>query len=202
MKHVEGTVRVNGRTAAITSPRTAKARRVGLALVPEDRKTEGLIPDMTIRENMELAAHGRHPMGLLARDNGIAWETYEKLIAELELTYGSIDDPVSSLSGGNQQKIALIKWLALSPECVLLIDPTRGIDVKTKAQIYRLLRRLAADGMAVVLLSTDYDELVQLCDRVSIFYQGRITRDLSGDSLTPENVIAASLGVEETTDAA
>lgn len=202
MKHFQGSVAVNGREVEIGSPRAAKARDVGLALVPEDRKTEGLIPDMSIRENMELAAHGRHPMGLLARNNGVAEETYERLISELELTYGHIDDPVTSLSGGNQQKIALIKWLALAPECVLLIDPTRGIDVKTKAQIYRLLRRLAADGMAVVLLSTDYDELVQLCDRVSIFYQGRIASELAGETLTPENVIACSLGGEERVNAA
>ena len=202
MKHVSGSVRINGRNVKIHSPRKAKTRSVGLALVPEDRKTEGLIPEMSIRENMELAAHGLHPMGLLSRDNGVAPDLYQTLIDELELTYGHIDDPVSSLSGGNQQKIALIKWLALSPDCILLIDPTRGIDVKTKAQIYRLLRRLAGDGMAVVLLSTDYDELVQLCDRVSIFYQGRICRELAKGDLTPENVISASLGVSGGADAA
>ena len=202
MKRVGGTVRVNGRACEIASPRHAKSREIGLALVPEDRKTEGLIPGMSIRENLEMAALGRHPLGLLARPNGIGEDTYRDLMGELELVFGHLDDPVTSLSGGNQQKIALIKWLALSPECLLLVDPTRGIDVKTKAQIYRLLRRLAADGMAVVLLSTDYDELVQLCDRVAIFYQGRVSRELAGEALTPEGVIAASMGLREAGDAA
>ena len=197
MSQVAGQVRVNGRDHQIRSPREAKSREVGLALVPEDRKTEGLVPTMSIRENMEMAGIGWHPGGLLSRQNGIRPETYRDLMAELELVFGHLDDPVTSLSGGNQQKISLIKWLALSPACLLLVDPTRGIDVKTKAQIYRLLRRLAAGGMAVVLLSTDYDELVQLCDRVAIFYRGRISCQLTREQLTPEGVISASLGLGE-----
>ena len=197
IKNASGEVAVNGVLRQIRSPKAAKKRDIGLALVPEDRKTEGLIPSMSILENMELTAHGRHPMGLLHRSNGIDPSVYEQLIAELELKFHKLSDPVSSLSGGNQQKVALIKWLALSPTCVLLLDPTRGIDVKTKAQIYRLMRRLAGEGMGVVLLSTDYDELVQLCDHVSIFYKGRISSRLAGDTLTPESVIAASLGLEE-----
>ena len=192
---VQGEIIIRGKTRSIRSPKRAKSRDFGLAFVPEDRKSEGLIPALSIRENMEMAALGRHPYGLLHLDSGIADSTYLDLIGELELVYSSLDAPIASLSGGNQQKVALIKWLALAPDCLLLLDPTRGIDVKTKGQIYRLLRRLSTAGMAVVLLSTDYDELVQLCDRVSIFYRGRITSVLEGETLTPERVVSASMGL-------
>lgn len=195
MKGVEGQIAVNGVQRRITSPRAAAD--AGIAFVPEDRKTEGLIPGMSIHENMQLSALGRYTGGLIGRGNGIAPAVYADLIAELELKFSGPGAPVTSLSGGNQQKVALIKWLALSPDCLLLLDPTRGIDVKTKAQIYRLMRRLSAAGMAVVLLSTDYDELVNLCDKVLVFYNGRVAATLSGDGLTPEAVVAASMGVSD-----
>jgi ribose transport system ATP-binding protein len=123
------------------------------------------------------------------------------LLERLELTYGQLSDPVMSLSGGNQQKVLLAKWLALGPRCLLLLDPTRGIDVKTKAQIYRLLTDLAGQGIAIVMQSTDYEELVHLCDRVAVFYRGRIARELSGDTLTPENLISAAMGLSTATSA-
>ncbi|KAJ55465.1 sugar ABC transporter ATP-binding protein [Actibacterium mucosum KCTC 23349] len=195
MKGVQGRIEVNGVPRSITSPRDAAS--AGIAFVPEDRKTEGLIPNMSIGENLQLSALSRFRGGLIGRGNGIDPAAYDALIAELELKFAGLDAPVSSLSGGNQQKVALIKWLALAPDCLLLLDPTRGIDVKTKAQIYRLMRRLSAQGMAVVLLSTDYDELVNLCDRVLVFYNGQIARSLSGDALTPEAVVAASMGVAD-----
>ena len=93
----------------------------------------------------------------------------------------------------------LAKWLALKPRCLLLADPTRGIDVKTKTQIYAMLRNLADQGTAIVLLSTDYEELIQLCDETHVFFDGRAVASLSGPDLTPQNIIAATLNV--TTDA-
>ncbi|MEM7188752.1 MAG: hypothetical protein AAF439_04000 [Pseudomonadota bacterium] len=99
------------------------------------------------------------------------------------------------MSGGNQQKVVLAKWLALKPRCLLLADPTRGIDVKTKTQIYAMLRQLADQGTAILLLSTDYEELIQLCDKTHVFFDGAIAATLSGDSLTPQSIIAASLNV-------
>ena len=202
IRGVTGELVIHGETCRITSPQRAKSRKIGLAMLPEDRKTEGLIPSMSIRENVEMAALGRHPFGLFDFDNGISETVYTSFIDELELVYSSFDAPISSLSGGNQQKIALIKWLALAPGCLLLLDPTRGIDVKTKAQIYRLMRRLSADGMAVVLLSTDYDELVHLCDRVSIFYKRRVASVLQGETLTPDRVLSSSMGLSVEPDAA
>jgi ribose transport system ATP-binding protein len=104
---------------------------------------------------------------------------------------------VSSLSGGNQQKVVLSKWLAIKPRCLLLADPTRGIDVKTKTQIYSILRQLADQGTAILLLSTDYEELIQLCDETHVFFDGEVVASFSGDDLTPQNIIAATLNVTQ-----
>jgi ribose transport system ATP-binding protein len=102
---------------------------------------------------------------------------------------------VASLSGGNQQKVVIAKWLATQPTILLLLDPTRGIDVGTKQELYQLLRRLADDGRALLLYSTDYDELIGMCDRVLIMYQGRIRTELAGEAITEESIIAGSLNI-------
>ncbi|TIV41381.1 MAG: sugar ABC transporter ATP-binding protein, partial [Mesorhizobium sp.] len=134
------------------------------------------------------------PFGLLDL-NGNSDARLRQLIERLALTYGSLEDPVATLSGGNQQKVVLAKWLVLSPKCLLLMDPTRGIDLGTKAQIYRLLTDLAAEGMAVILQSTDYEELIHLCDRVYVFYRGSVAKELKGDQLSADALIAASMNV-------
>lgn len=192
LSRVSGEVRVNGAAYAGRSPARSKSRAVGLAFIPEDRKTEGLIPALSIAENLRLAALG----GKVGADLDPADQArITAILDRLELAYGQMDDAVATLSGGNQQKVLLAKWLVLSPRCLLLLDPTRGIDVKTKAQIYSLLTELAAEGMAIVLQSTDYEELVHLCHRVAVFYQGRIARLLSGETLTPEQLISAAMGL-------
>lgn len=189
LKQMQGAVSTIDGPVSLQSPREAKSPDVGLALVPEDRKTEGLILSQSIRLNMELAAASRRG------SDAPGEETFRHFIDALELKCRSLDQPVEDLSGGNQQKVALIKWLALSPKCLLLADPTRGIDVKTKTQIYQLLRTLADDGVAVLLLSTDYEELIHLCDEVHIFYAGQIVNQLSGEDLTAENIISSSLNI-------
>jgi len=194
LRGVSGRLAVSGKQINGALPSQVKQAEIGLALVPEDRKTEGLILNMSVAENLRLAALDRVPFGIL--DLGSESETQtRKLIERISLTYGSLESPVATLSGGNQQKVVIAKWLALSPRCLLLMDPTRGIDLPTKAQIYRLLRELACEGLAVVLQSTDYEELVHLCDRVYVFYSGRIVRELAGDQLTPSSLIAASMNL-------
>ncbi|MEP4195531.1 MAG: sugar ABC transporter ATP-binding protein [Aliishimia sp.] len=189
LKGTNGTCVMGGKTLSLTHPKTAKSPKLGIALVPEDRKTEGLILDQSIARNLELAALGVD--GIDAGDPAI----YQQFLDALELKCDSLDQTISELSGGNQQKVALTKWLALGPRCMLLADPTRGIDVKTKTQIYALLRRLADSGIAILLLSTDYEELIHLCDETHIFYNGRIVQHLSGADITAENIIAASLNM-------
>ncbi|MGL3608499.1 sugar ABC transporter ATP-binding protein [Rhizobium sp. G187] len=192
---VSGSIELSGKTYERRSPHRSKSPEIGLALVPEDRKTEGMIQPLSISDNMRLAGIGLHG------DSEALDARCLSLLERLELTYGQLSDPVMSLSGGNQQKVLLAKWLALGPRCLLLLDPTRGIDVKTKAQIYRLLNDLAGQGIAIVMQSTDYEELVHLCDRVAVFYRGRIARELSGDTLTPENLISAAMGLSTSTPA-
>ncbi|MCK0094259.1 sugar ABC transporter ATP-binding protein [Yoonia sp. F2084L] len=189
LRGTEGRCLVGGTPVAINHPKHAKNPKLGIALVPEDRKTEGLILDQSIAQNLELAALGTD--GINASDPAI----YRPFLDALELKCDSLDQPVSQLSGGNQQKVALTKWLALGPRCMLLADPTRGIDVKTKTQIYALLRRLAESGVAILLVSTDYEELIHLCDETHVFYQGRIVRHLTGEDVTAEAIIAASLNI-------
>ena len=201
LRDVRGTVTLDGRERNGLTPGQAKSRPVGLALVPEDRKTEGLILDMSITDNLRLAALSRKPLGL-GRDPDGTDAALARLTDRLALTLGSYADPVKSLSGGNQQKVVLAKWLALSPRCLLLMDPTRGIDVKTKAQIYRLLQDLAGEGLAILLQSTDHEELIHLCHRVCVFYRGRVTRELRGAEATPDALIAAALNVAAAPQAA
>lgn len=192
LSRVSGEVRIDGKTYSGRNPARSKSRAIGLAFIPEDRKTEGLIPGLSISENLALAGLG----GRLGPELSPSDQSrIAAILDRLELAYGKMEDAVATLSGGNQQKVLLAKWLVLSPRCLLLLDPTRGIDVKTKAQIYTLLAELAAEGMAIVLQSTDYEELVHLCHRVAVFYQGRIARQLSGESLTPEMLISAAMGL-------
>lgn len=189
LKGTRGAVRVNGETIPPTGPKAAKQARIGLAYIPEDRKADGLIQDQSITENLELAALGRPDL------NAMDLALYDGALQRLELKHGGLELPVSSLSGGNQQKVVLAKWLALAPRVLLLADPTRGIDVKTKTQIYGLLRELADQGAAILLLSTDYEELIHLCDETHVFYGGEIVQSLQGDTLTAQNIIAASLNI-------
>jgi ribose transport system ATP-binding protein len=195
LRGVTGRVTLDGRAIGGIAPSRAKRADLGLALVPEDRKTEGLIPGMSVMQNLRLAGLSRAPLGLLDFSRDLDSRILE-LISRLALTYSSLDDPVATLSGGNQQKVVLAKWLLLSPKCLLLMDPTRGIDLPTKTQIYRLLGELAAEGMAVVLQSTDYEEFIHLCDRVYVFYRGRIARELGGEALTADSLISASMNIQ------
>lgn len=191
LRRAEGRILVSGKPVSFSSPKAAKQPDIALAFIPEDRKTEGLIQEQSILENLQLAALGLKDLD--ASD----LELYTSTLDRLELKHGGLELPVSSLSGGNQQKVVLAKWLAIKPRCLLLADPTRGIDVKTKTQIYQMLRRLADEGTAILLLSTDYEELIQLCDETHIFYAGRLAASMSGDNMTAQNIIAASLNVTE-----
>lgn len=194
LRDVRGEVLIDGAAARISSPWEAKGHGIRLALVPEDRKTEGLMLPMSVRENLTLAAiEGLTRAGAI--DAAAERRVVDEAVRQLRIMVGSVDDPVGSLSGGNQQKVVIAKWLATQPTILLLLDPTRGIDVGTKQELYQLLRRLADDGRALLLYSTDYDELIGMCDRVLIMYQGRIRTELAGEAITEESIIASSLNI-------
>ncbi|MQW88946.1 sugar ABC transporter ATP-binding protein [Sinorhizobium saheli] len=194
LRGVTGSVLVDGRPAAISSPAEARERPFSMALIPEDRKTEGLMLPMTVRENLSFAA-----LDHVARGGIIDRRKEEQLIDDmvrlLEIKTAGLDVPVAALSGGNQQKVVLAKWLMRRPRIILLNDPTRGIDVGTKQELYRLLRRLAETGAAIIFYSTDYDELVGCCDRVLVLYDGRVIRELAGDEINERALIASALNV-------
>jgi ribose transport system ATP-binding protein len=171
-----------------------------MALIPEDRKTEGLMLPMAVADNISMAALGSMTRGLVI-DRGLEARRIAEVVAKLRIKTGDLANPVATLSGGNQQKVVIAKWLLTGARIILLNDPTRGIDVGTKQEIYRLLRDLADAGTSIVLYSTDYEELIGCCDRVFILYDGRIVRTLSGEALTENNIVASALNLQMETAA-
>lgn len=194
LRGMRGEVEIGGRPPGRLAPHLCKRPDLGIALVPEDRKTEGLILAMSIRENMSLVN-----LGALA-NRGVVRPAAEsaavdEMLDKLRIKVGHVEDAVQTLSGGNQQKVVIAKWLMALPRVLLLNDPTRGIDVGTKQEIYVLLRQLASQGVAILLYSTDYEELIGLADRVFIMYEGRIVRTLTGDSINEHEIVASALNV-------
>jgi ribose transport system ATP-binding protein len=200
LRSTEGKVTIGGRPALPASPADAKGRSKRIALVPEDRKTEGLMLPMSIADNLLAASYDRVSNGPFI-DQGRAREAVSDAIRQLQIKLNRPADPVATLSGGNQQKVVIAKWLMTDPEVVLLNDPTRGIDVGTKQELYRLMRALADEDRAILFYSTDYAELIGCCDRVAVMYDGRIVKELAGDNITEEALVAAALNIT-TADAA
>ena len=194
LRGVGGTVRIDGRPVRITSPRKAKSAGYDMALIPEDRKSEGLMLPMSVRDNIAMASIGQLTRGIVV-DRARERTRIEAMIKKLSIRAGDVDDPVATLSGGNQQKVVIAKWLMTDARIVLLNDPTRGIDVGTKQEMYQLLRELADAGTAILFYTTDYDELIGCCDRVEIVYGGRIIRQLAGEALTERNIVTSSLNL-------
>ncbi len=166
-----------------------------MALIPEDRKTEGLMLPMTVGENLSFASLDRlSKAGVI--DRAAERRAIDEMLRLLAIkTADTETTPVGALSGGNQQKVVIAKWLMNAPQIILLNDPTRGIDVGTKQEIYRLLRKLADDGAAILLYSTDYAELIGCCDRVLVLYDGAIRRELAGDDITEHALVASALNI-------
>ena len=194
LRGVVGTVAVGGRPVRLRSPMDAKAAGVGMALIPEDRKTEGLMLPMSIADNLLVASLGRLSRGPFL-DRRAAAAAVAEGIRALRIKVGDPADPVATLSGGNQQKVVIAKWLMTGPQVILLNDPTRGIDVGAKQEIYRLLRELADAGAAILFYSTDYEELIGCCDRVAVMYDGRVTAALEGEAITERAIIASALNI-------
>lgn len=195
LRGVEGKVRAGETTGLPASPADAKSGPARLALVPEDRKTEGLMLPMSIGDNLLAAAYDKVSRGPFI-DSGLERLAVNDAIAKLQIKLGTPADAVATLSGGNQQKVVIAKWLMTDPGIILLNDPTRGIDVGTKQEIYRLMRALADEGRAILFYSTDYAELIGCCDRVAVMYGGRVVTELAGDAIGEEAIIAAALNID------
>ena len=185
-----GTVNLFGNEIRLRHPR--EAMKLGMALVPGDRAREGLLYIRSILENLQLPSWAQYGFPLRI---GKAKRDAEQAGASLNLKMAGLQEPVSSLSGGNAQKVVLGKWLMRKPKLLLLDDPTKGVDVGTKAEFYALLTQLCSEGKTILFYSSTDEELVGLCDRVLVVHDGLIRTELSGASLTKENLIGASLGV-------
>jgi rhamnose transport system ATP-binding protein len=190
-RYDRGTVRVNGRP--LPPGRPAAAIAAGLALVPEDRRQQGLVMELSVERNATLVRRWALAMlGLLRpgaeRRDASAWTK------RLQVKAGRLSDAVSTLSGGNQQKVVLAKWLATAPRVLFVDEPTRGIDVGTKAEVHRLLSELAGQGVAVVMISSELPEVLGMADRVLVMHEGRLVREIARADATEESVMFAATG--------
>lgn len=184
-----GDVTISGEPARFHHPIQAMWRDV--ALVPGDRATEGLLLIRSILENLHLPSWGKYG-ALLRMDE--ARQDATQSAKDLSIVMESLDTPVSSLSGGNAQKVVIGKWLLREPKLLLLNDPTKGVDVGAKGEFYTLLGQLREAGTAILFYSSDDEELLGLCNRVLVLHDGHIAAELSGDQLTRANLVAASMG--------
>jgi rhamnose transport system ATP-binding protein len=189
-----GEIRIAGRKVDIRSP--AHARSLGVAYVPEDRGTQGLVRPMTVRENFSLAALGKVAFGGFI-DRGAERRLAGDGIMRFAVKTTSLEQIAGKLSGGNQQKIVLGKWLANRPKLLILDEPTRGIDVGAKAEIHRLMGELAAQGLAILMISSELPEVLGMSDRVLVMREGRIAAEFSRAEATQESIGAAMMGSHE-----
>jgi rhamnose transport system ATP-binding protein len=185
-----GEIRLGGRSIIVRSTREAVEQ--GIAYVPEDRRKHGVILEMPISANVTMAIHPTLFRGGWLRFGAERNLTLE-FIRDLALKTSGPDAPVGSLSGGNQQKIALARWLATKPRLLILDEPTQGVDVGAKAEIHKIIRRLAEDGLAVLLISSDLPEVLGMSDRIAVMRGGTITALLPGGA-DAHDVMAAALG--------
>jgi ABC-type sugar transport system ATPase subunit len=185
-----GRLWVGGRELAIGLP--TAAIRAGMALLTNDRKVSGLVLPMSVLHNMTLAALKRAAPGEWLRA-GLERQLAQPLVSRLSIRLRSLNDGVGTLSGGNQQKVVLAKWLMTQPKVLLLDEPTRGIDVGAKHDIYEQMNQLAAAGIAIVLITSELRELLAMSDRILVMSRGRITAELTREEATQESVMAAAM---------
>lgn len=188
-KRFEGQIKLFGETMRPNHPHAAMKK--GIALVPGDRATQGLLLIRSILENLHLPNWQAYGIPLNIRK---ATSDANGISKTLNMIMESLDAPVSSLSGGNAQKVIIGKWLLRDPKLLLLDDPTKGVDVGTKAEFYNLLDRLCGSGTTILFYSSDDQELIDLCPRVLVMQDGFIKADLSGDNLTKANLVSTSMG--------
>ncbi|MEU6731259.1 sugar ABC transporter ATP-binding protein [Nonomuraea wenchangensis] len=186
-----GEVVVEGRT--LPPGDTPAAIAAGLALVPEDRRQQGLVMELSVERNATLTR--RWPLSSLGLLLGNAERAAARTWSErLQVKTARLTDPVSTLSGGNQQKVVLAKWLSTQPRVLIVDEPTRGIDVGTKAEVHRLLSELAGQGVAVLMISSELPEVLGMADRVLVMHEGRLVADIPRAEASEESVVLAATG--------
>jgi ribose transport system ATP-binding protein len=188
-----GSIEVDGKPILLASPRDAVRANIGISLVPEDRKTEALFLKLDGLRNMSLPVIDRFTrFGFI--DKAAEREAVGRVLDRVQVQPRALYTRISAFSGGNQQKMAIGKWLLAESRTLLMYDPTRGVDVGTKHELYMLIRDFADAGGAVLFYSTEIAELVNLCDRVLVMYGGRVVRELSNSAISEERIMRAALG--------
>lgn len=188
-----GKLKVNGKEVKINTP--LDAMKLGMAYLPEDRKKDGIIADLSVRENIIIAMQAKRGMFKLMSRKEME-DAADKYIELLQVKTASRETPIKSLSGGNQQKVIIGRWLLTNPEYLILDEPTRGIDIGTKTEIQKLVLNLADEGMAVTFISSEVEEMLRTCSRMGVLRDGKKVGEISGDDLTQEGIMKAIAGGE------
>lgn len=188
--HARGRVLVGGQRHRAHGPTSSV--RLGMGMVTGDRKAEGLVPPLSVHENLGMVRNRRLSLAPLRHRQHRT--STQRLIDALRIQTPHMDVPVSSLSGGNQQKVVLARWLAVGMKILLLDDPTRGIDVGAKAEIYRIINELAESGVAVVISSSENSELIGICDRILVMFRGRMVAEVNAKTTTEKELVAFATG--------
>ena len=190
-KKTSGEILLNGKPVSIAHPSQAVAR--GIAYASEDRKHLGLVLPMTVRENTTMAVHGRilNRLRLVSRqkENAIT----DDYIGRLQIKVSNREQVTRNLSGGNQQKVVLAKWLAIQPRLLILDEPTRGIDVGAKAEVHKIIADLADQGVAILMISSELPEVLHVADRILVMHEGRLTADLPREQASEETIMKAAV---------
>ena len=188
---LKGEKKIYGKTVNITKPR--EAMKNGIAYLPEDRKVDGIIGDLSVRDNIILALQVLTGF-FKPFSKAKAYAFADEYIKKLNIKTASADTPIKSLSGGNQQKVILARWLLMHPEYLILDEPTRGIDVGTKVDIQKLVLELASEGMSVTFISSETDEMLRTCSRLMVMRDRKVVGELTGDDLTQSKIMSTIAG--------
>jgi ribose transport system ATP-binding protein len=188
-----GTIRVNGKPADIRHPRHAV--NLGIGYISEDRQGSGIVMNFGIPENITLISLEKYVSGLINRKQ--EKKVSDAYISRFNVKAASMKSALRYLSGGNQQKVYLAKWMDTRPSIIILDEPTRGIDVNAKMEIYRFIRQLADDGIACMVISSELEEIIGLCTRVLVMREGAITGELTGDAISEEEIMYYATGIKE-----
>jgi ribose transport system ATP-binding protein len=190
----KGQIRIGGEPVRIQHP--GQAIRIGMGFVPEDRKLQGLFLNMAVRENVVISA-----LPEVSRFSFVNYSMAEKLanefVGKLKIRTPSLKQLIRNLSGGNQQKVIIARWLTLKPRILILDEPTRGIDVATKAEIHALMNQLAKEGVALMMVSSDLPEVLGVSDRILVMRAGRIVAEFSREEATQDKIMHAATGGRE-----
>lgn len=188
---IQGVVKKNGKVVKITKP--IDAMKLGIGYLPEDRKRDGIVGDLSVRENIILALQVMRGF-FKPFSKAEAYKFADEYIKLLDIKTASADTPIKSLSGGNQQKVILARWLLTHPEYLILDEPTRGIDIGTKIDIQKLVLKLASEGVSVTFISSETDEMLRTCSRLVVMRDRKLVGELSGDELTQSHIMSTIAG--------